>query len=118
MIKALMVRPGEHPSITLLIDDGKFLDCAVSTDTDFPLTATALEVESGIIALHSEEGVLLGLPPNRQINTKIIAGTFYIAGHHKGKLRSLTDKEITRFTLGFWEPEIHSVDDILDSWYP
>ena len=118
MIKALMVKPNEHPTIALLIDDGKFLNCMVGADTDFNLTATALEIESGIIALHSDEGILLGMPPNRKIGSKIIAGTFYVVGHHKGNLRSLTDKEITRFTLRFWEPEIHSEDNMLDSWFP
>ena len=118
MITALMVKPDTHPTIAQLVDDDKFLDCAVSIDTEYSFTAAAFEIEDDIIALHSNEGMLMMAPPNRQIGTKVIAGTFYIVGIRKGSLRSLTDKEIARFTLRFWEPEIHSDDEVFDSWFP
>ena len=60
----------------------------------------------------------MATPPNRQIGTRIIAGTFYIVGIHKGNLRSLTDKEIARFTVRFCDKEYHTDDDVLDSWWP
>ena len=118
MVIALMIPPDGHPTITQLVDDGNFLNRAVSVDTDYHLTAAALEIEEGIIAIHSEEGTLMATPPNRQIGTKIIAGTFYVAGIHKGNLRSLTDKEIARFSVQFWDKEIHSDEDVFDSWWP
>lgn len=118
MVNALMIPPNKHPSITHLIDDAKYLDLAVSIDTDYTLTATALKIEDGIAAIHSYEGTLMMSPPNRQIGTKIIAGTFYIVGIQKGNLRSLTDKEIASFSLRFWEPEIHTDDEVFDSWFP
>ena len=118
MVTALMIRPDEHPAITHLINDGKYLDFAVSKDSNYQLTAAALKIEDDIVAIHSDEGYLFIAPPNRQIGTKIIAGTFYIVGVHKGNLRSLTDKEIVRFTLRFWEPEIHTDDDVFNSWFP
>ena len=118
MVTALIITPDGHPAITQLVDDRKYLDCAVSIDTDYQLTATAMKIEDRIIAIHSIEGTLMILPPNRKIGTKIIAGTFYIVGVHKGALRSLTDKEIIRFTLRFWETEIHTDDEVFDSWYP
>lgn len=118
MVIALMVTPKGHPTITELVDDERFLDCAVSLDTDYRLTAAALKIEDGIVAIHSDEGMLMVVPPNRQIGTKIIAGTFYIAGVHNGRLRSLTDREIARFTLRFWETEIHTDDEVFESWFP
>lgn len=118
MVTALMVKPDKHPTITHLVNDAKCLDLAVSIDTDYTLTATALKIEDGIAAIHSYEGTLMMSPPNRQIGTKIIAGTFYIVGIQKGNLRSLTDKEIARFSLRFWEPEIHTDDEVFDSWFP
>lgn len=118
MVTALMVPPNGHPTITQLVDDSNFLDRAVSKDTDYQLTASALKIETGIIALHSDEGMLLMIHPNRQIGKKIMAGTFYIVGVHNGHLRSLTDKEIVRFTLRFWDTEIHSSDDVFESWFP
>lgn len=118
MVTALKVPPDRHPMIVQLVDDGKFLDCMVSVDTDYQLTAAALEIEEGIIALHSEEGTLMAMPPNRQIGTKIMAGTFYVVGIHKGNLRSLTDKEIARFAVRFWNKEIHPDEDVFESWWP
>ena len=117
MVTALMVSPGGHPEITWLVDDRKYLDCAVSRATDYPLTATVLQVEPGIVAIHSYEGSVCGTAPNRQIGNRIIDGTFYIVGVHRGKLRSLTDDEVVRFTLQFWETKIHTEDDVFDSWF-
>ena len=113
-----MVPPDGHPTITQLVDDGNFLNRAVSVDTDYHLSAATLEIEDGIIAIHSEEGTLMAVPPNRQIGTKIIAGTFYVAGIYKGNLRFLTDLEIVRYTLRFWDKEYHTDNDVLDSWWP
>ena len=118
MVRALIVPPDGHPTITQLVDDGNFLNRVVSVDTDYHLTAAALEIEEGIIAIYSEEGTLMATPPNRQIGTRIIAGTFYIVGIHKGNLRSLTDQEIVRFTVRFWDKEYHADDDVFDSWWP
>ena len=118
MVTALMVKPGGHPTITQLVDDRKYLDSAVSVDADYMLTAAALKIEDGIAALYSYEGSLMSLPPNRQMGSKIIAGTFYVVGVLNGNLRSLTDDEIARFTLRFWESEIHTDDEVLASWYP
>lgn len=118
MVTALKITPNGHPVITQLVDDRKYLDCAVSVDDDYRLTAAALEIENGIIAIHSDEGMLMILPPNRQVGTKIIAGTFYVVGVHNGNLRSLTDSEIARFTLRFWESEIHTDEEVFDSWFP
>lgn len=117
MVTALMVRPDEHPVITQLVDDGNYLSRAVSVDVDVPLTADALEIEAGIVAIHSYEGAILGTAPNRQVGSKVVDGVFYIVGVHKGKLRSLTDEEIVRFTLRFWETEIHTEDEVFDSWF-
>ena len=118
MVTALMIKPKEHPTITHLVDSAKYLDLAVSVGTDYTLTATALKIEDNIVAIHSYEGTLMMARPNRKIGAKIIAGTFYVVRVHNGKLHSLTDKDIARFTWRFWEPEIHTDDGVFESWYP
>ena len=118
MVTALMVPPDRHPSIINLVDNGNYLNMAVSVDTNYQLTATALKIEEGIIALYSEEGMLMMTPPNRQIGSKVIAGTFYVVGYHNGKLRSLTDTEIVKFTSQFWDTEFHTDEDVFSSWWP
>lgn len=33
------------------------------------------------------------------------------------RLRSLTDNEITRYMSQFWEPELFTEDEIIESWF-
>ena len=116
MVTALVVKSGEHPSITHLCDDRKFLDCAVRVETDVPYSATTLKIDEGIAVIYGGEGCALGLDGNRRIGKQIIAGIFYIVGVQNQKLRSLTDEEIVRYAMRFWEPEIFSDDEMVESW--
>ena len=99
MLTALIVQPGQHPQITQLCDDRTFLDLSVSRGTDFMCSAVAISLEKGIAIIYAQEGVPPCLPGNRKVNGHIIAGTFYIVGVKDGILRSLTDAEITKYTL-------------------
>ena len=117
MVTALIVLPNQHPQITQLCDNRRFLDLSVSRGTDFMCSAAALPLVDGLAVLYPQQGALLCLPGNRRVNGHIIAGTFYIVGVKDGILRSLTDAEITKYTLQFWEPEIFSEDEVLDSYF-
>ena len=117
MVTALMVKPNEHPCITQLCDDGKFLDLAVSLGTDMMCSARAMQLEKGVVILHACEGASLSLPGNRRVKRRIIPGIFYIVGVEKGKLRSLTDVEVAKYTSRYWEPEVFTQDEIIDSWF-
>lgn len=116
MVTALIVPQNQHPQITQLCDDRAFLDLSVSRGTDFMCSAIATSLEKGIAIIYAQEGVLLCLPGNRRVGNRIVAGTFYVVGVKDDKLRSLTDAEITKYTLQFWEPEIISEDEILGSY--
>lgn len=116
MVTALIVQPNQHPQITQLCDDRTFLDLSVSRGTDFMCSAATLPLVENIAILYPQQGALLCLPGNRSVGNRIIAGTFYVVGVKDGKLRSLTDAEITKYTLQFWEPEIFSEDEVLDSY--
>ena len=117
MVTALIIRPNQHPQITQLCDSRTFLNLSVSLDTDFMCSATATHLEKDIAIIHAQEGVLLSLPGNRRVNDHIIAGTFYVVGVKDGKLRSLTDAEIIKYTSQFWESEIFTDDEVFDSYF-
>ena len=117
MVTALMVKPDEHPLITHICDNTEFLNMAVSVDTIVPCSAQAIRLEKDIAIIHAQEGVLLSLPGNRRVNDHIIAGTFYVVGVKDGKLRSLTDAEIVKYTSQFWETEIFTDNEVLDSYF-
>lgn len=116
MVTALIVPPGQHPQITQLCDDGTFLDLSVSRGSDLLCSAATFSLDDDIVVIFPQQGPLHCLPGNRRVDGRIIAGVFYIVGIKDGYLRSLSDEEISRFTLQFWETEIFSDDEVLDSW--
>lgn len=116
MVTALMVKPGEHPAITQLCNDRDYLNLAISVGEDLLLTATASCLEEGIAIIHSTEYAPTLATANRRVGQRIIAGTFYIIRTEKGELQSLTDADIIKFTLRFWEPELFDEDELIESW--
>lgn len=116
MVTALMVAPQKHPCPTLLCDDGDYLSCAVSRDLDLVGSVSVLYLEDGVAILFCRDADWLLGTGNRKVGNRILAGTFYIVGYEDGRLISLTDEQITRYTLRFWETELYSNDQVFDSW--
>lgn len=115
---ALMVSPGKRPTLTLLLDDGEYLNLAVSVDDCVPLHyAEARPIKSGVVAICAEQGCAFDLDANRRVGKRILSGTFYIVGSKAGKLRSLRKDEIVKYTSKYWEPEIFTEDEVIDSWF-
>ena len=117
MVTALMVRPGEQPCVTQILDDGDFLNCAVSLGADFLCTAAAVSVERGIVAIYAWEGVMAGLPGNRKVGKRILAGTFYIVREINGDLYSLANDDIARLSFRFRKVKEYTDDEVIDSWF-
>lgn len=117
MVTALMVKPGEQPFICQLVDDGDYLNAAVSVGDSMMCSATSLKLEKGVSVIYAWEGVSLGRKGNRKIGKRIIAGTFYVVRIKDGQLRSLTEEDIVKYTLRFWETEEYTDDEVIDSWF-
>lgn len=117
MVTALLVKPGEQPCITQLVDDRDYLDCAVSIGTDNLCTAATLTLKKEIAVIYAWEGTVMGLKGNRKVGKRIIAGTFYIVRIKNGVLQSLTDKDIVKYALRFHETEEYTDDEVIDSWF-
>ena len=117
MVTALMVKPDEHPLVTHICDNTEFLNMAVSVDAIVPCFAQAIRLEKDIAIIYACEGTSLSLEGNRRIKNRIILGIFYVVAVKDGKLRSLTDNEITRYMSKFWEPELFTEDEIIESWF-
>ena len=116
MVTALMIKPGEHPIITMLCDTAEYLNHAVSLGSDEICFAQARRLENGLAILHADSCISFGFPANRKVNGKLISGTFYIVGVTDGKLRSLTDREISKYTTQFWHAESYTEDEVLEAW--
>lgn len=117
MVTALMVKPGEQPCVTEIKDDRDFLNCAVSYGADMLCTAAAVPVEKGIVAIYAWEGVMAGLPGNRKVGKRILAGTIYIVREIDGDLYSLTPDDIARLSFQFRNIREYTDDEVIDSWF-
>lgn len=116
MVIALIIKPGEHPTITMLCDTAEYLNHAVSLGSDEICFAQARRLENNLAVLYSNSNVSFGFSANRKVNGKLISGIFYIVGVADGKLRSLTDREISKYTAQFWHAEIYTEDEVLEAW--
>ena len=78
-------------------------------------SVSVLYLEDGVAILFCRDADWLLGTGNRKVGNRILAGTFYIVGYEDGRLISLTDEQITRYTLRFWETELYNNDQVFDS---
>ena len=117
LVTALMVKPGERPCVASLVDDGDYLNAAVSIGATLMCTAAVLPIEKDVVAIYAWDGVMAGLRGNRKIGKRIVAGTFYVVGVENGKLRALTDEEIEKFRCRFRKIREYDDQEVMDSWF-
>jgi len=116
MITALMLKPGEQPCTTQIVDSRNFLNCAVSLDADFVCTAAAVPVERGVVAIYAWEGLMAGLKANRKVGKRILCGTFYVVREIDGDLYSLSPEDIVKYTFKLGKIKEYTDDEVVDSW--
>ncbi len=117
MVTALMVKPGEQPCVASLVDDGDYLNAAVSIGATLMCTAAVLPIEKDVVAIYAWDGVMAGLRGNRKVGKRIIAGTFYVVRIVGGELRSLTEEEMERFSYRFRRIRYYDDDEVMSSWF-
>lgn len=120
MITALMVAPGDHPVVTVLCCCKTFLDLAVSFGAGEPCEVSFFSLTDDAGILYNREAIFYGLKGNRRIGRRILTGVFYVVGVRDGSLTSLSDEQISRYEMLFYNPEAYTekeVDDaFFDSW--
>ena len=117
MIDALMVKPGEQAYVMGLLDDTDYLNALVSIGATLTCTAAVLPIEKDVVAIYAWEGVMAGLKGNRKIGKRIIAGTFYVVRIVCGKLCSLTEDDIAKYSYHFRKIRQYSDSEVMDSWF-
>lgn len=116
MVDALCIEPGKSPYPCRLCDDGDYLNHCVSPAPYITYTAAALKIENNIAAVYCRNGHLFSLPCNRRVGDKIICGVFFIVRVKDGKLKSLTDADVVKYSLQYWDAESYTDDEIIESW--
>lgn len=116
MVTALKIEPNKSSCPCQLCDDGDYLNHCVSPDSCLIYTAGVLKLGDRIAAIYCRNGHIFCLPCNRRVGDKVICGTFYIVRVKDGKLRSLTDTDVVKYSLEYRASEIFTDDEIMDSW--
>lgn len=117
MIDALMVKPGEQACVTGILDDTDYLNALVSIGATLMCTAAILPIEKDVVAIYAWEGVMAGLKGNRKIGKRIVAGTFYVVRVVGGKLCSLTEDDIAKYSYRLRKIRQYSDSEVMDSWF-
>lgn len=116
-IKCLIVMPGQAPERTTLEVSVTAFNKAVSIGSDDELRAVAKRIGKRTCVVYAYESVLEDLEPNRKVGDEIICGVFYIvAVNDAGKPVSMTDKQMMKYMMRFYEPENYSYHDVLENW--
>ena len=116
-IKCLIVMPGQVPEKTTLEASVAAFNRAVSIGSEYELLAVSKRIGKRTYILHAYDSVLEDLEPNRKVGDEIICGVFYIvAVDDEGKPVSMTDMQMMKYMMRFYEPEKYSYHDVLENW--
>ena len=116
MVTALKIEPGKNPYPCKICDDEEYLNYCVSVGSNIPFLASAFKIDRNIAVIYCQNGALFSLPGNRRVADKIICGVFYIVRVKNGKLESLTDTDVVKYSLEYWSVERFTEDETIDSW--
>ena len=82
-IKVLKIAPFEKPEVCYLENELVTLQEAVSIGADYVGLIEIIDLDERTCILCNEEGKLIGLMPNRRIETDVICGVFYVTGQDR-----------------------------------
>ena len=116
-IKCLMVMPRQTPDVTTIEASVEAFNKAVSIGTECELRAASKRLGKRTYAIYAYESAFEDLEPNRKIGDEIICGVFYIvAVDDTFKPVSMTEKQMMKYMMRFYEPEEYSYHDVLENW--
>ena len=97
-INVLKVEPGQTPKMIAMPNTLEAFQAAVGGYIE------VLRLDANALLVCNEEGKLIDLPANRQVDGDTIAGTFLIAGDEDGDFCSLSDADAAYYAERFAQP--------------
>lgn len=99
MIKILVIKPNEEPTVCEIEDGEEFLQGIIGGDVE------TVPIGFGVVAILNAEGLLKELPLNRMLKGLLVRGIFIIVGMNtRGELVSLTKRQINRWSTVLKDP--------------
>ena len=116
-IKCLMVMPMHTPQVTTLEVSMEAFSKAVSIGSEEDLRLTAKKIGKRTYILYAADALFAELAANRKVDGEIISGTFYVVAVDKERiLVSLSEEQMMRYMMMFYEPERYSGKEVISNW--
>ena len=108
--------PMEHPKVCYIEPSMKAFRKAVNADNIKHGGIEAKKLGKRVFAVFNMDRFLANLEPNRCIGDDIIAGNMYIVAVDDKRFPiSLTDEQITKYSLRFWNVEAFDDMDVIEA---
>ena len=115
-IRALEIKPMDHPSVCYIEPTIKAFKKAVGADLIEYGEIEAKRIAYRVYAIFNKDRFLSGLEPNRQIGDDIIVGTMFIVAVDENRLPiSLTDEQIEIYSSMFYGVEVFDDIDVVEA---
>ena len=115
-IKTLQIEPMMSPRTFYLESSMRAFRKAVKADRIKHGGVEAKKLENNVYAIFNKDRFLADLEGNRRIGDDIIAGTMYIVATNDDRLPiSLTDKQISKYALRFWNAEYFDDMEVVEA---
>jgi hypothetical protein len=115
-IRALEIKPMDHPSVCYIEPTIKAFKKAVGADLIEYGDIEAKMIAYRVYAVFNKDRFLTSLEPNRQIGDDIIVGTMFIVAVDENRLPiSLTDEQIEIYSSMFYGIEVFDDIDVVEA---
>ena len=115
-IRVLLIEPVMPPKIFYIEPSMKAFRKAVDADNIKHGGVEAKKFEKNIYAIFNKDRFLANLEPNRRVGDDILAGNIYIIATNNNRVPiSLTDEQVSRYALRFWNVESFDEMDVAEA---
>lgn len=115
-IKCLMIEPEKPPVICYMKPTKKAFRKAINQGALQRGEIEAKRVAQDVYAIFHKDRFLTNLKPNRALEDDIISGVmFIVATDEISQPISMTDEQVSSFTLRFWNAEAFDEMDVMEA---
>lgn len=115
-IKVLLIESMKQPEICYVKPTMKAFRSIVKADVLEHGDIEAKKLETKVYAIFNKDRFLVDLMPNRRIGEDIIVGTMMIVAIDDNRIPvSLSNKQISKYALRFWNTETFDDMDVIEA---
>ena len=115
-IKCLMIEPERPPVICYMEPTMKAFRRAVNQGALQSGDIEAKRLAKAVYVIFHKDRFLTDLKPNRRLEDDIISGVMFVVATDENRQPiSMTDEQVSSFTLRFWNTEVFDDMDVMEA---